>query len=245
MPVYLDWSFWAVVIAAIAIVLSQLPPVALWFRRADVGIETYSRIGITHKVGNPNATIHLTLHNKGGRTVRVNHCVLEFERDGNSVFTLPAQNFLPASDSSGTLLFTPFSMKPGEEWAHGTNFLNFFGREDERLYRSLEAAVQIDIAQKRAVAPDVLAEADDSNVQPLLTFFEERFDWHPGAYRVTVKLVTDRGEFTKRLQFIVFESQSEVLRSLTDDYKYGAGIYWDRPGLQTIVSIELQEDSGQ
>lgn len=60
-PVYLDWSFWAVVVAAIAIVLSQLPPVLRWFRRTRIDLETYSRILITHKFGNPNLQLHLIL----------------------------------------------------------------------------------------------------------------------------------------------------------------------------------------
>lgn len=60
-PLYLDWSFLAVVVAAIAIVLSQLPPVHLWFRSARLDIEPYSRIHITHRVGNPNIQLHLIL----------------------------------------------------------------------------------------------------------------------------------------------------------------------------------------
>lgn len=38
-PLYLDWSFWAVIVATAAIILSQLPPVILWFRKARIELE--------------------------------------------------------------------------------------------------------------------------------------------------------------------------------------------------------------
>jgi len=31
-PAYLDWKFWSAIVALLALVLSQLPPLHLWFR---------------------------------------------------------------------------------------------------------------------------------------------------------------------------------------------------------------------
>lgn len=91
-PLYLDWSFWAVVVAAIAIVLSQLPRVHLWFRRARLDIEPYSRIHITHRVGNPSIQLHLIIGNVGGRMVKIKGLSVRVDRDGKDVATLPAQS---------------------------------------------------------------------------------------------------------------------------------------------------------
>jgi len=77
-----------------AIFLSQLPPVLLWFKRAKLEIELYSKISITHKVGNPNLQLHLIINNIGGRKIRVKNITASIERDGNLVATLPAQNYL-------------------------------------------------------------------------------------------------------------------------------------------------------
>ena len=148
-PLYLDWSFWAVVVAALAIALSQLPPVLSWFKRAKLEIEPYSKIAITHKVGNPNLQLHLIINNTGGRKIRVKDIRLRIKRDGIEVATLPAQNYLQNQSDKNTLLFTAFSLKPGEEWGHLTNFLNFFNREDENLFRSLEKEMLSDFHVKR------------------------------------------------------------------------------------------------
>lgn len=114
-PLYFDWSFWAVVVAAIAILLSQLPPVHVWFRKAKLEIELYSKISITHKVGNPYLQLHLIINNIGGRKVRIKDISASIERDGNLVATLPAQNYLQNQNDQSTLLFTTFSLIPSEE----------------------------------------------------------------------------------------------------------------------------------
>ncbi len=37
-PLYLDWSFWAVVVAAVAVALSQLPPIHILIKKAGLEI---------------------------------------------------------------------------------------------------------------------------------------------------------------------------------------------------------------
>jgi len=48
MVFYQDWTFWAVLVAAIAIILSQIPPIHVLIKRAKLDMELYSRINITH-----------------------------------------------------------------------------------------------------------------------------------------------------------------------------------------------------
>lgn len=62
-PLYLNWSFWAVVVALCAVVLSQIPPIHLLLKKAKLDLELYSRIHLTHKVGNPNLQLHLIISN--------------------------------------------------------------------------------------------------------------------------------------------------------------------------------------
>ena len=146
-PLYLNWSFWAVLVATLALILSQLPPVHLLFRRCRLDVEPYSRIHLTHKVGNPNAQLHLILTNVGGRSVKVKEINLKFTRDGKDVAFLPAQNYLQNPGDKATVLFTSFSLKPKEEWAHIVNFLNYFSRADEKKYRSAESSLKQSIIE--------------------------------------------------------------------------------------------------
>lgn len=148
---YSNWSFWAVLVSAIAVLLSQLPPVRLWFKKAKLDIEMYSKISITHKVGNPNLQVHLIINNIGGRKIRVKGISASIKKDGKLVATLPAQNYLESQSSQNTLLFTPFSLAPSQEWAHIINLLNFFNREDEQEYRGLEAKMLANYRSKKVI----------------------------------------------------------------------------------------------
>ncbi len=178
-PLYLDWSFWAVVLAAIAVILSQLPPIHQLVRPGKLSMELYSRIHITHKIGNPNVSLHVILTNTGGRSVRVKGITLRLGRDGKDVAVLPAQNYLQEPNDKTTVLFTSFFVKPKEEWAHIVNFLNYFSRADEKKYRAAELALKTNILEKRQLPQnkDRLVEADSGHVRAFDEMFDEKFVW--------------------------------------------------------------------
>ena len=244
-PFYLNWSFWAVVVAATAIILSQLPPILLWFKRAKLELELYSKIYITHKAGNPNLQFHLIINNIGGRKIRIKNITASIERDGNLISTLPAQNYLQNQNSKNTLLFTTFSLKPTEEWAHIINLLNYFNRDDENQYRRLEAEMLTDFRVKKAELAEEskkLIEVEDDLVQPFHDFFNRHFTWNSGEYQLTVNVNTDqeKANISKTYRFTVFESHTDQLKAITEHFKYGGGIWWD-PNIPTSVILEIKE----
>lgn len=136
---YLNWTFWAVVVASLALILSQLPPVHMLLKKAKLDMELFSRMHITHKVGNPNLQIHLIVSNVGGKTIKIKSITSTIKKDGEQIAVLPAQSYLQEPSDKTPLLFTRISLKPKEEWAHIVKFLNYFSRPDERKYRDGEA----------------------------------------------------------------------------------------------------------
>lgn len=229
-PFYMDWTFWAVVVSVVAIALSQLPPIHILLRRARLEVEAYSKIHLTHKIGNANAQLHLIISNSGGREVRVKSVLLNFQRGDEDRFTLPAQNYLPAPDSKGSVLLTSFRLKPKDEWAHIVNFHQVFSRQEEKEYRAMEANIKNDIFSKREHVPEnVLVEADAHNVQPFMDFFERKFRWKPGEYELTLEVVAipETAGLTKKYRVTIFESDSAELRDYTNDYKHGGGVFYE------------------
>jgi hypothetical protein len=229
-PFYTDWTFWAVVVSVAALALSQLPPIHILLRRARLEVEAYSKIHLTHKVGNPNAQLHLIISNSGGREIRVKSVLLHFRRGDEDRFTLPAQNYLPAPDSKGSVLLTSFRLKPRDEWAHIVNFHQVFSRQEEKEYRAMESNLKNDIFSKRnRVDEKILAEADSAYVRPFMEFFDRKFRWHPGEYELTLEVVTnpEKAGLRKNYRITIFESDSAELRDYIDEYKYGDGIYFD------------------
>ncbi len=244
-PLYLDWSFWAVIVASIAVILSQIPPIHVLLKRARLDLEVYSKISITHKVGNPNLQLHLVLNNIGGRKIRVKSIEIHLSRDGKDLVVLPALNYLQQQSSKENLLFTAFSLKPNDEWGHIVNFLNYFGREDEKRYQEIEGNMLADYRKNKSSTQNKdenIHEHPSALVESAQSFYNEKFIWSPGEYQMKVKVNTDNeaADLLKTYRFSVFESQTSTLSAITEYFKYGGGLWWD-PNLQTAVILEISE----
>lgn len=230
-PVYFDWQFWSAIVAlfALSLLLSQLPPIHLWFRPRRLDVEVHSRLQVTHAVGNPNVGMYVSIRNTGGRELRIRATTLVVARDNTSLGTLPAQNYFETPSSQHSVLFVPFSLKPGETWAHGANFLQLFDRATEKQYRESESALGSDIRQKLAARGEgdkQAVAAEPHLVKPFLDLFERLFVWLPGEYVVELKVDAEPGatSFSKKYRFTLYESESQALKSQVEDYPYGVGV---------------------
>ncbi|TMU73251.1 hypothetical protein FGJ01_16925 [Hydrogenophaga intermedia] len=231
-PLNLDWQFWSAVVALLALVLTQLPPIKLWFRPTRLEVEVHSRVQLTHKVGNPNFGMYVGIRNIGGRDIRVRTMSVSLSRDGQVLGTYPIFNFFETPSSSSAVLFVPFTLRPSETWAHGSNFLRVFDRNTEKLYRERESILRSDIRRKLAAREECdkeLVVAEPENVAPFMEMFDRLFVFLPGEYTLDLRIDADSSKpvFGRRYRFTLFESDSEELRSHTEDYKHGGGLAYN------------------
>jgi len=228
---YLDWTFWAVAVALLALILSQIPPILLLIKRAKLELELFSRIHLTHKIGNPNLESHLVLINSGGRSLRINSIEIKITRDKKDSFVLPGQTYLDQLTDKQDLLLTKFTLKPNQEWIHSIKFLNYFDRETEKAYKAAELTLKDDIDKKLKLNPDAKEPkiADDKNVRPFLDLHEKLFKWKPGDYELEITVSTNRKNYSasKKYRFTLFESESEELYKYNEKYKMGEGVYYN------------------
>ncbi|HEY2901352.1 MAG TPA: hypothetical protein VGL59_12300 [Polyangia bacterium] len=228
----MDWTFWAVATSLVAIVLSQLPPVRLLLKPKRLDVEVHSRIQITHKVGNPNVSLHVSIGNSGGIELRVRSLALDLTRDGKPLLSLVAQNYFHGPTDQVPILFIPFSIKPGEHWSHGVNFLNLFDRTTDKNYRENASKLLMDIQRKLAARPPADKEAVKASphlVAPFVELFDRLFLWEPGEYVVALAVKVEPGSasYVKKYRFTLYESDTAELRKHIEDYQYGAGISYN------------------
>lgn len=247
-PFYLDWTFWAAVWALIAVVLSQLPPVHLLLRPKRLEVEVHSRIGITHKVGNPNASVVVSVRNTGGRELRIRGLRLDIVRDGKPLVVIPAQNYFELPSSQSSVLFVPFSLKPGETWAHSVAFLNFYDRLTEKQFRENISALDSDIRRKIKARPEgekTAVIADPLFIQPFTTLFEKLFIWMPGEYVANLQVDAQPGSasYSKKYRFTLYESDTAELREHINDYPFGGGLTYNVER-HAGVNVPLSEHVG-
>jgi hypothetical protein len=233
-PLLLDWSFWAAFVAALALILSQLPPLKILIRPTRLRVEPYDRLVVTHWLGNPNINLYLALTNTGGRQVRVLALKLTMQPEGGSEFVMPGQSFAAPASPQASFLLTRFTLTPDETWGNLVTFYTSLDTTDERTSKQLVKDLRMDINQKltlrQQVAPQSqgLVEADPTRVEPLRKFFEQHNRWRAGEYtaRLTIDCEPQRASVVKNFRFTLFESDIQELAEAASKYKYGAGVYY-------------------
>jgi hypothetical protein len=249
-PFYADWKFWSFVASTVAIALSQLPPLHILIRSARLSIEAYSQMFITHKYGNPNSHLHLIVSNPGGRKVRVTGINLTMKSKTGQPFTMPAGSYRQNQTDKETVLFTPFSLLPGEEWAHIVYFYPTITRQDDKHIRASRAALRTNIEQKRALREDPgdksAVRADEAVVAPFIQIFERQFKWLPDEYEMTLSVTTNPPYAIEeaRFRFVVYESDTAQMRTVVADYVFGAGVYFDGQNEEGI-NVPLEKKQGE
>lgn len=228
-----DWQFWSAIAAFLALLLTQLPPIKHWFKSDNLIISIHSNLQVTHKIGNPNLGTYLTIENTGGRSLQVKDISLSIYRDENLIGQYPARSYFETPTSNIPIMLIPFKLAADESWGHSTMFLNNFDRATNQRVRNSESALRTDIRHKLNLRPEndnnpVVAEQE--LVDPFIQLFNQLFVWEPGEYRAVLNIRVDRGERTfssSSYRFTLFESESQELRSHTEDYKFGGGLSYN------------------
>lgn len=206
--------------------LSQCPPLRVWFKRAKLQVECFDRIVLNEEVGLPHVQWHVGITNMGGREVRIQKISLTLVR-GDERRELNARGYFEKlSDQQATLL-THVRMRPGEEWGHVVNFNVIATRESRRAFSAVAKPIKDDITKKRA-SSDQMAEADPALVEAVVKLFDANFFWRAGEYEVALKIETDtpKANLTRSFRFTLFESESDQLRAHREELKFGNGVYF-------------------
>lgn len=228
---YVDWTFWQGIVALLALVLSQLPPLMSYFRPGKIKADFPSKVLITHTFGNPNVNLLVSLRNAGTLDVRVKSLWITVRRTGAEAFRLDAHNFENPGDPKSYFL-VPFTIKANENWVRHYHFYRDFDRDVDKQIREGRLAIARQIRDRRAgMAPSDLSlvKVDDELWGPFKAIFDRLFQWHAGEYEVVLHVEADpaKASITKSLRFVLFEGDVDQLKEHVQEYATGgAGIQW-------------------
>ncbi|AQQ35440.1 hypothetical protein A8E96_25305 [Burkholderia cenocepacia] len=205
-------------------------------------MDLYDTLAISHKIGYPTVQLHIRLQNIGAREVKVSRIAVTLKRDGQVLQTMSARNTVQPTGPA--LLFAPFKLQGREEWVQIANFFMPFTREDDRVYRTAEHALRTNIHAKIHALNEPhrrAVEADADLVVPFTAMFDAHFNWLPGQYDVDISTETEpaAAALKQSYRFILFESDTQALRDLAQDYKLGAGVYFNNTNRQEWVNPQL------
>jgi hypothetical protein len=221
-------------IAGIALVLSQFPPLRELFRRARIKINSAELFQLFHNLGNTHLIMFLDIHNVGGQAITIDRLLCCISDENNNVWALPAQSYISRQVFDQNSGFSPefpvgrIVLKPGDAWYERTRFYQLWNETDEEKSNEIILDIRNDITSK--VSPETNGswiEADSGFVQKATQFFEQNFKLHKGNYKIViVALSEDDSPISLRgYEFTLYENHIRTLKSYTEEYKYGGGIY--------------------
>ena len=247
--VWTNWEFWSALVAGIALVKSEFPPISNLFGRPRIEIEVFGKVGIFHHLGNPNVNIFLSLTNIGKRDVKINKIDVSLANENGDTLNLPAQAFFPDMTKNDKVIFSPFKLSSGSDWKYAVQCFNPFSREDDEESRRLSLAIkqniQAKITARTTDEKKELVYADAECIQRLTEFCERHYKWRRGEYMLSLRVQTNRHDVSavKKFRFTLYDSDILYLKNITDGYKCGAGIYYPNADIQTLW-IPMTENSG-
>src|SRR5688572_8765093 len=106
------WNVLSVIVALLALVLTQFPPIGQMTKGTDVRIATPESIRIWHELGNVGFTIPIDVYNAGGYTVNISRieCAI-LERDSGKVTQFLGRSYYNTQAdldlSMGTITLSP------------------------------------------------------------------------------------------------------------------------------------------
>lgn len=251
-PFYSNWTFWQWAVSLSALSVSLAPHIYNHLiKGAKITLDLGSRIAIQHTLGNPNVTLFFIIQNIGGKTVKVRSITLELNKE-DQAYTIPAQSYYPEISENKLAILPPFRLAPNSDWTHNVLLFPSFSRDAEIKYRKNSSDLKSNLLSKLPLvvgagtpgSPGNYVEADAQYTQALLDFFNQNFMWEVGEYTGTVTVNTEprKATISKTFRFTLFESESTELRSYSNDYKYGLGVYFfnleKQPGVSVAINVE-------
>lgn len=208
-------------------------------RKSQLVIDVHDRCAIGHDIGYPVVDLFVGLTNKGGKPLTIRSIELHVSPAGQQPFVLYARSYFATTNSQNPLLMVPEKLMPEARWGHVVKFLPETPRLEEREVVARKLAVQNDIAQKVRAAKHQgldgeLQHAEEALVAPLREIFARQFRWGAGDYGIQLVVRRDDdGKSKETYNLVLFESESEELRSIAGEYDEGAGVFFapNRPGV--------------
>lgn len=237
-------------VAFLALVLSQLPPLQVIFKGTKIKIVGSDQVSISHFLGGIHLVFFLNIYNTGGRSTSISKIDCVIKSDDGLLLHLPAQRYYSRQPSNQTnhqvleYFMGLIPLKPEETWSETVHCFSLWTQEEEKQVNDIILKTRSDIGAKQMVLADknVWVEANENIVIEAKSFFENKFNLKTGNYRLLVAIISESNQIlsTSGYNFNLYENHIQALRGCTERYKYGEGIYFPSSDPLAVVYPRLK-----
>jgi hypothetical protein len=211
-------QWWTVGLAALSVLLTQLPPIRQWFKGAEPRLTVAPFCGLDHYFGHIRLGLNIDIHNTGPSVAAIDRIICILQGPGYDKERLQAY-FLQSSDTYSARQLRQVWVVPHDHWGEMVIC--------HKLWSDTE---QAEINRIKVVMSDpmtsTLKRQQASNAATAL--FHQHFKLQTGEYQLAVALLAaDSKPFTMSGHtFMVYDYQLLHLKEILQNYMSSAGSTW-------------------
>lgn len=245
MDVFKNIDFdWKAIIALLALILSQLPPVRQLFKGKKLRMSIADVVQFTHYFGNTNLSLWIDLENVGAKTITIKRINCFLRRQEQTLQVLTARTFwLTESLSREKPIQLPLpeiGLKPGERWSGYLLFWDTkaWSKAIESKIKSVISKMRDDISSKDAIRDKEmsalpsenrqLVEANPSIMQEINEILRNLKKIEEGEYEIYVAAYETIDHSPLKIlgfDLTIFENDAREIFKDIKDYKFGFGVH--------------------
>lgn len=232
------WTAISSIVAIIALILSQIPPIKTWFKIKKPLITTSPSLSISHYFGSPDIILYISLENESSQPIKIKKMELSIKKLRYEVITIDAFTVFEKLDSPIQKAFSPFTIKSESEWSHNVKFFSPFKNSDEKEYKRLFYDTRDHFNKKQKLAQNEKTESIINQTQPteipdnlsreLDEFYKSNIFWEEGDYEITLNIITGDNSTSSSTNFSILLLERDIieLNDVFSRYKYGNTIIY-------------------
>jgi|GEM_PF-2252740 len=218
------------IIAFLALVLSQLPPLRVLIKGVKIKIVAEDKIKLTHFLGSVSLVFFLNIYNAGGRSVSISKIDCVIKNDNCLLLHLPPQGYYsrqPPSQANQQIqeyFIGLIPLKAGEAWGETVHCFSPWTQEEEEHVNDIILKIKNSIAKnKNEYKKNVPTVADESSVNEAINEFERKFNLEKDEYHLLIAVFSESNEIlaVTGYSFKLYDNHIQTLKAYTKRYKYG------------------------
>jgi len=233
----------SLVVAVIALVLSQFPPIPSYFASPHISF-TAKGLHIKHSLGLLSLTPYLHINNSGKARSTISKIELILAKQNHLSFrrTLFAQFYylepstLALNQAPTPIPFSNIAIPSGETWGAYVDFHKSLSNAEKIQFADISEKVNEEIQAGFSNKPPSVKELvkiSDDLFGKIKSISDEQLEsFQVGQYTLRFNLFDDSNSeivAKKCYSFAVFEHHLNIIRTITDQYQTGAGILFMTP----------------
>lgn len=226
---YKQSAVWAVIISIIALVLSQLPPVAEWIKKESIDADISKRIVVGSTIGMPEYGFQVDLKNTGNRVLAISDLEIEITYPSGKKKNHIAQ-FYPkpvnGSSESQIIPITRIQLDLRERWSEWVIFHSDLSpQEEEDNDRIRKEFFDTPMSLPVPSGNNKIYEYKEKIIAEATKLFDQRNEIEKGTYKVSLICNANGKRFLlEKFEYTLFEAQINTYKSQVEGYKDGFGL---------------------